>query len=644
MNPCPPLLVPDASPISRRHRWFLPLVLLILVGTGFAALRTAKHRLETAQARAERRQALRIQADLLQQDARSQISPGHLRSGPVWVKSTKEVTNTDTEPTADTRSDAINRPFVLAASGQAESSLVGTTGSSIDRNTDASLGKPPKNRGDDLFDACVVPKLVIEVPRAGVAALEANPRRYTLATVREGATVYTNVALKLKGSVGSFRGFGDTPSLTLNFEKFADGQKFHGLKKLHLNSSIQDRTYLCEKISRELFNAAGVPTPRAGHAIVTLNGRKMGLYVLLEGINRQFLKHHFDDPGGNVYDGRAGKDIGAPLQTIEGENPKDHARFKSLRSAAVESDLSVRQERLEKVLDVDRFLTFVALETILAHWDGYTVSHNNYRMFHDRSQDRLVFLAHGMDQVLGRREVDLVPSSQAIVARAVLEVPAFRARYRSRLAEVVTNVFQPAVIAGRIREIADRVSPVLATEDPEAASVFRRRSSSVIRRVIERSADVERDLFGAQRLAARRTNGTPSKTAWTPRLDVGNATLEQVRDEQGRTVLQVATTEGCTASWRSHAVLEKGRYRLEGRMRMQGVELDSADPRAGAGFRVSRQRIGQKNVGDRDWNPIQHEFDVSEPTSDVELICELRARKGVLWIDPESITLTRIDR
>lgn len=139
------------------------------------------------------------------------------------------------------------------------------------------------------------------------------------------------MALKLKGGPGSFRSFEDTPSLTLNFEKFAEGQSFHGVKKLNPNNSVQDRSFLCEKINRELLNAAGVPTPRAGHAIVALYRRELGLHVLLEGVNRQFLKRHFQDPGGNVYDGHAGMDVGTRIPVNEGENIRDRTRLRNWR-------------------------------------------------------------------------------------------------------------------------------------------------------------------------------------------------------------------------------------------------------------------------------------------------------------------------
>lgn len=102
-------------------------------------------------------------------------------------------------------------------------------------------------------------------------------RTEVLARVEEGGVTYTNVALHLKGSAGSFRPFDDQPAFTLHFSKHAPGQRFHGMAKLSLNNSVQDPTFLGETISRELFVAAGVPTPAATHATVVVNGRELGL-------------------------------------------------------------------------------------------------------------------------------------------------------------------------------------------------------------------------------------------------------------------------------------------------------------------------------------------------------------------------------
>src|SRR3989442_7030369 len=102
---------------------------------------------------------------------------------------------------------------------------------------------------DGLFSKEQVLQLEIGIPNKGMDSLrqyewnrEMKPgdRVPVPATVREGTLVYTNVALHLKGAAGSFRPVDDKPGFTLNFDKLAKGQRFHGLEKISLNNSVQD--------------------------------------------------------------------------------------------------------------------------------------------------------------------------------------------------------------------------------------------------------------------------------------------------------------------------------------------------------------------------------------------------------------------
>src|SRR5579864_3211517 len=130
----------------------------------------------------------------------------------------------------------------------------------------------------DIFSSTNLLKVEIAISPEGMNSLRSyqwsreNPnalnRPYALARVTTSGTIFTNVAVHLKGSFGSFRPVDALPALTLNFDKFAPGQDFYGLHKLSLNNSMQDPTCLHEKLCRELFEAAGVPVPRAGHALV----------------------------------------------------------------------------------------------------------------------------------------------------------------------------------------------------------------------------------------------------------------------------------------------------------------------------------------------------------------------------------------
>jgi hypothetical protein len=504
-------------------------------------------------------------------------------------------------------------------------------------------GKVPSNLpGHDIFTDLQIPKLQIILESEEKDKLEDAPREYVRCSIREGDRLYTNVAIRLKGSIGSFRHINDIPSFTVNFDKFVEDQTFHGLKKIHLNSSVQDGSLLEEKISRELFEAAGVPAPRSGHAEVTLNKRRLGVYVLVEGINKQFLKRYSKDPGGNVYEGKLGNDVTGSMRTNSGDTPRDKSRLRALATAVREPDLDERLNLLNQTLDIDRFLSFMAMEMILWHWDGYTMHRNNYRVFHDRAIDRMVFFPQGLDQMLNEPGRSVFPQQPAgSVARAVLEVPELRERYRARVAEIATNVFQPERITSRIYEVSMKVQEALNEVDSRAAADHPRQADALRRRIRARAQYLDRLINPPSPLAFDNL-GFASLEKWQPQTDLGEATLTQENDSDGTPVLRIETETGCTASWRTTVKLPPGKYQFQANVRTIDVVLDPADERAGAGLRISRHRSGQKNSATSTWTAITFDFEATIEKPEIELICELRANSGQILYDRNSLRLQRI--
>ena len=199
---------------------------------------------------------------------------------------------------------------------------------------EAKSAKPSKvDPSVNFFASKDVLRISIEIEPKQIQLLKMADRSYVPCTVKvEGGQTYTKVGIHLKGAAGSYRGLEDRPALSLNFDKFNDGQKFYGLDKLHLNNSVQDGSYLNELICRELSRNSGLPTGRATHAMVKLNNRDLGLYVLLEGLDRAFLKRNFGSPDGNLYDGGFCQDIDQPKKLLTGKKDQkdEQAPLKTL--------------------------------------------------------------------------------------------------------------------------------------------------------------------------------------------------------------------------------------------------------------------------------------------------------------------------
>lgn len=361
---------------------------------------------------------------------------------------------------------------------------------------------------DALFTNGVVLRLNLEISPAGLASLRREPREYVVATLREGTNVHPNVAVHLKGSSGSFRQLDDRPGFTLNFDNFQPDGRFHGLRKLHLNNGRQDPTRLSELIAGELFRQAGVPAARAAHALVELNGRPMGLYVLMEAMNKEYLEAQFQNPDGNLYGQSRGGDVNSGLERMEGDRPLDHADLEALTSAALETNVTARVQKLEQLLDVNEFLSLMAVETLLAHWDGYTFARHNYRVYCEPAPGKAAFMPHDLDQLMLRPLGGLMPIPRGLVAQAVMNTPDLRARYQERVTSLATNLFVVPRLTNHVDRAVAAILPAIETTDPGIAAELRLQAENFKTRIINRGAAIARQLqepdLGAASVDTRR--------------------------------------------------------------------------------------------------------------------------------------------
>lgn len=503
----------------------------------------------------------------------------------------------------------------------------------------ASAASPAREALDrqaaDLFAGPIL-RFEIRLARPEVQKLRREPRTYVPATVLVAGQTFSEVGIHLKGAAGSSRGIDDKPALTLNFDKFKPDQTCFGLEKFHLNNSVQDDSYLNELVGSELYRRAGLPTARATHAWVTLNGRDLGLYVLKEGYDRLFLKRNFP-PGkaelGNLYDGGFLQDITEELKRDVGKGPEDRQDLQALVKAA-DTPVVQRQARLEAVLDVDRFLTFLSGQILTDDWDGYARNRNNYRLYFGPPTGRAVFIPHGMDQLFTETGSSIEPGWGGMLAQQVLEVPSFRDRYRERLTSMLTNHFTPAVLSNQLQNVIGRLRFAHqgrpATEWAQLEPELKDRQ----RRILRRMANVERQL--GLNPSANPAGEIPTLSDWQPRPRDGRSQLEIKEWKPDQPALHLTALSSRTvASFRTSIWLEAGEYTFSGHARCQGVKGGT-----GAGLRISGQQRRAGLSGDRDWSVVTFHFRVDEDR-DVELVAELEADRGEAWFEVNSLKVTR---
>jgi spore coat protein CotH len=56
-----------------------------------------------------------------------------------------------------------------------------------------------------------------------------------------------------------------------------------------------------ERVSMELFRKMGLPAPRETHAKLYVNGDYVGLYTIVESIDKPFLRDRYGEDSGYLY-------------------------------------------------------------------------------------------------------------------------------------------------------------------------------------------------------------------------------------------------------------------------------------------------------------------------------------------------------
>ena len=91
------------------------------------------------------------------------------------------------------------------------------------------------------------------------------------------------------------------PGLTVKFNRYVD-QQFLGLTELVLDNSLQDPSFLRERLSMLLFRRMGIAAPREAYVRLYVNDEYAGLYSMVEAIDSQFLMRNFGEESGTLHE------------------------------------------------------------------------------------------------------------------------------------------------------------------------------------------------------------------------------------------------------------------------------------------------------------------------------------------------------
>jgi len=241
--------------------------------------------------------------------------------------------------------------------------------------------------------------------------LQFEPYEYTEAGVAVNGEFVETVGVRLRGKYGSFRDLNGKPKFKIDFNQYLEGQRFYGIETISLNNEVVDCSYLKEPIGYALFEEMAVPAPRTGFAEVTVNGAPYGLYVIVETPDDRFLERAYEEPDGNLYDGKYILDeLGNFVALLDfGDGVDDLFQLEEGTDVGNADIIAVSDahtgvtfgdsyyEAMSPYIDWENFHRLWAVEQWLGQNDGYVLNTNNYRVYFDPADGLAKFVPWDLD-------------------------------------------------------------------------------------------------------------------------------------------------------------------------------------------------------------------------------------------------------
>ncbi len=227
------------------------------------------------------------------------------------------------------------------------------------------------------------------------------------AITAEGKT-FQGVGLRYAGNASYMASAGGLKRSFLVDLDRAGHAEFHSLHALQLQGGALDPTKAREVLAFTLFRAAGVPAPCTALAEVTLTvpgehqKAYLGLYTLVEPVDRAFLKDRFHTDKGLLVrpQGLRGLDFlgddwekyRGPYRPLAEPTPAEAKRLIDFVRLVQRADDEQFRKEIASYLDVDKFLRFMAVQALIANADGFFTLAYNYALFLDPNTNRFVFI------------------------------------------------------------------------------------------------------------------------------------------------------------------------------------------------------------------------------------------------------------
>jgi hypothetical protein len=313
----------------------------------------------------------------------------------------------------------------------------------------------------------------------------------------------TNVGISARGNTSLNK---YPRSFNISFNSFVPGQDLFGIEKLNLNSEANDPSTARSKLSFDLHQAAGLPTPFANHVATVIigpdNHRSGPDGVFFDAVlnNTQpvedvFIKQRFANSRGNLYKctytgaGPANLTYKGPtgssysgLSTYElkyqGSTDASFNDLASFINLVNNTSSGSFPSAIRRNFEVDDFLKRLALDVLTSNWDGHWGNWNNFHLYRDPGTGKWNFIPYDQDNTFSIRWItpssgdwatqniyNWGKSSDTPLVTRILAVPEFKNRYSYYLNQMLQTIYQNSTLNPLVYRIRQNQTAALPFEN-----------------------------------------------------------------------------------------------------------------------------------------------------------------------------------
>jgi len=303
---------------------------------------------------------------------------------------------------------------------------------------------------------------------------------YIPARIEYAGLVFDSVGVRYKGN-SSYTMARRTPKkpLKFKFDEYRSKQECFDVEKLNFSNATKDPTFLREKLCYDILRTR-THAPRAAWAAIHVDGALLGLYTMVEQVDKKFLKRHFADNDFNLY---KSADDGATLEYL-GSSGDDYKREFELKTNEDEDDWS-RFVQMVQVLNQAPDATFrtlagawidfksavmmLAFNMVMGNFDSYTGSGRNFYIYDDQEGGQFTFIPWDINEGFGAYSNNWNVFTQDVLNvsnlqrrplnRRIVSDELLRADYLRAIAELVGSAAHEDSIAAHIARFTPLIDP-----------------------------------------------------------------------------------------------------------------------------------------------------------------------------------------